>query len=115
MLVLVLRVTLTISVLAVAAFGAGSWISALLSPSFTKLDRLALSWLGGIGLLSLGLFLIGQWRFSRTVVGAVCLVALLFAVRPLLQLTGEIRKSYYEQRVLKAPALIVLPILFMIG
>jgi len=115
MLVPVLRVILTIAVLAVTAFGAGSWISPRLSPTFTKLDRLALSWLGGIGLLSLSLFIVGQWRFSRTTVGAVCLVALLFAVRPLVQLTGEIRNGYREHRNLKAPALIVLPILFMIG
>src|SRR5262245_39996629 len=115
MLVLVLMATLTIAVLAVAAFGAGSWISPRLSPAFTKLDRLALSWLGGIGLLSLSLFIVGQWRFSRDAVGAVCLIALLFAVRPLFQLTREIRNSYYERRILKAPALIVLPILFMIG
>jgi hypothetical protein len=115
MFVLFLKATLAIAVLAVAAFGAGSWISPRLSPAFTKLDRFALSWLGGIGLLSLSLFIVGQWRFSRGAVGAVCLIALLLAVRPLFQLTREIRHSCRERRTLKAPGLIVLPILFMIG
>src|SRR5215472_8720721 len=115
MFVLVLKAALTVAVLTVAAFGAGSWISPRLSPAYSKLDRLALSWLGGIGLLSLSIFIVGQWRFSPDAVGAVCLIALLFAVRPSFRLTKEIRNSYRERRILKAPALVVLPILFMIG
>ena len=115
MFVLVLKAALTVAVLTVAAFGAGSWISPRLSPAFSKLDRLALSWLGGIGLLSLSLFIVGQWRFSWNAAGAVCLIALLFALRPLFQFGKGLRSSDGERRTLKAPALIVLPVLFMIG
>src|SRR5262244_2430088 len=111
MFVLVLKAALAVAVLTVAAFGAGSWISPRLSPVFSEFDRLALSWLGGIGLLSLSLFIVGQWRFSRNAAGAVCLIALLIAIPPLFRLTRETRNRHRERRMLKAPALIVLPIL----
>jgi hypothetical protein len=115
MWLLVLRAILTIGVLALAAFGAGSWISARLSPTFTKFDRLALSWLAGIGILSLTLFIVGQWRFSRVTAGTVCLIGLLFSSSPLFKLIKEIKIGKGNFKSLKVPALMVLPIVFMIG
>jgi hypothetical protein len=72
----VLRPILSVLLLAVASFGVGNLFAKWLPPSFSQFDKLTCSWLGGLGLLSLALFLIGQVRFSVW-------LALLLALGPL--------------------------------
>ncbi|MDP9339201.1 MAG: hypothetical protein M3P45_10065 [Acidobacteriota bacterium] len=67
----------------VAGFGCGSWIADALPDSFHRAERCGLSLLGGLGLFSLALFLIGQVSFTRGTIAAALTVAALLAVRPL--------------------------------
>jgi hypothetical protein len=53
---------------AVAAWGMGGWMWQRLPSAFSKFDRFACAWLGGLGLLGALLFLIGQWAFTRTII-----------------------------------------------
>ncbi len=71
-------------VVAVAAWGLGGWMWRGLPLTFSRLDRLACTWLGGLGLLGTLLFLIGQVAYTRTTIfltlGAAVLAAIgLFA------------------------------------
>src|SRR5216683_4750869 len=52
-----------------AACGAGMWIGRLLpADRFSRYDRLACSWLGGLGLLGVVFFLVGQLIFSLPII-----------------------------------------------
>ncbi len=72
-----------VAVLAAAALGAGFWMEGRLPPSFGPLERLAFSWIGGLGTLSLFLFVIGQVVFTRTSILGTVVVSLLLAIRPI--------------------------------
>ena len=87
----IVRPVLIVLLLAIAAFGAGNWIPGRLSQAFSRFDRIALGGLGGAGLLSLALFLVGQWRFSRVTAGLILVFAFLPGVKPLLELLGEFK------------------------
>src|SRR6516165_8376817 len=82
----VLRPILAVVILAVASFGAGNFLAKWLPASFSWWEKLTCSWLGGFGLLSLTLFLIGQWKFTRFVIAAVMGLSLFLAARPLTRL-----------------------------
>jgi len=111
----VLRPILTVLLLGIAALGVGNWIAPWLSPAFNRFDRIVFSWLGGIGSLSLILFLIGQWRFSRTTVGTVVFISLLFAGKPLVVLFQEFRDGRRRRKRLTIPKLIVWSLLSLIA
>lgn len=69
--------------LAVAGFGCGSWIANALPASFHRAERRGLALLGGLGIFSLALFVIGQVSFTRWTITSALIVAVLLAVRPL--------------------------------
>lgn len=55
--------------LGIAAYGAGVWIGRLLpAEQFSRHDRVACSWLGGLGLLGAVFFLVGQLNFSLPII-----------------------------------------------
>jgi len=86
MLLLIVGALFAVTILAVAAFGAGFWIPDLLPPSFSAIERLAFTLLGGLGILSLVLFLIGQLAFTRgTILGTAALFVFL-SIRPIRRL-----------------------------
>src|SRR6476646_2210968 len=107
----ILRPVLIVLLLAVAALGAGSWIPSRLSLAFSRFDRIVFSWLGGAGLLSLILFLVGQWRFSWMSAGTILGIALLFAIKPLLLLFREFRSGWRQHKFSALPTFIVFSVL----
>src|SRR5260221_196356 len=82
MLLLIVGAIFAVTILAVAAFGAGFWIVDLLPPSFSAIERLAFTLLGGLGILSLVLFLIGQLAFTRATILGTVAVFVFFSNRP---------------------------------
>ena len=68
--------------LVIAAFGYGTFLRKLFPPNFSSLDRIALTLLGGLGLLANALFLAGQFRFTRLAILLVALPGALMALLP---------------------------------
>jgi len=83
MLWLALRALFGVVMLALAGFGCGAWIANVLPATCNRIERLGISLLGGLGIFSLALFLIGQISFSRTIVVTALSAAVLLSVRPL--------------------------------
>jgi hypothetical protein len=81
----VTRAILATAIVAIAALGAGHWIGRILPASFSRLDRLACCWLGGLGLLGIVLFLVGQIVFAPATILLVISIAVLSAVRPIMR------------------------------
>jgi Dolichyl-phosphate-mannose-protein mannosyltransferase len=78
MLWISLRAFVGVVALALAGFGCGAWIANHLPATCNRVERLGISLLGGLGIFSLALFLIGQISFSKTIiVAAVCAAVLL--------------------------------------
>src|ERR1700686_1787896 len=83
MLWLALRALFGVVMLVLAGFGSGAWIANVLPASCNRIERLGISLLGGLGIFSLALFLIGQISFSGTIIAAALGAAVLLSVRPL--------------------------------
>ncbi|HEY6465241.1 MAG TPA: hypothetical protein VIY69_04570, partial [Candidatus Acidoferrales bacterium] len=60
----------------VSALGFGSTLLPLAPNLFSRIDRIAVALLGGLGLLGTILFLLGQLRFSKSVIITVVLIGL---------------------------------------
>src|SRR6266849_8012762 len=101
-----------VAVLAVAALGAGFWIEGRLPPSFGPLERLAFSWLGGLGTLSLCLFMIGQAVFTRTSIVCTVGVSLLLAIRPIRRVLRSEPSSWKIQMDV-IPAVVIILVLLV--
>ena len=65
---------------AVSAFGFGTWLSRFLPDSFSRFTRLVCTTIGGFGLLGLLLFIVGQVSFHRTTIGIVLATGVTSAV-----------------------------------
>src|ERR1700724_4866903 len=83
MLWLALRALFGVVMLALAGFGCGAWIANVLPATWNRVERLGISLLGGLGIFSLALFLIGQITFSTTTIMAAVGAAVLLSVRSL--------------------------------
>jgi hypothetical protein len=80
---LALRALLGLFTLVVAGFGCGAWLSTALPPGLNRAERIGIALLGGLGLFSLLLFLIGQASFTPATIVATLSAAVLLAIRPL--------------------------------
>jgi len=110
MLLLIAGALFAVTILAVAAFGAGFWIPDLLPPSFSAIERLAFTLLGGLGILSLVLFLIGQLAFTRaTILGTVALFVFL-SIRPIRRLL-LVQPTVWKMQVGALPAIVIVLVL----
>ena len=78
---LFLRAVFGLGLVAVAAFGAGAWIAVVLPSTYRRFERLALALLGGLGILSSALFLVGQVWLTPFSIGSTLAagIALAFA------------------------------------
>src|SRR3984893_9325796 len=83
MLWLVLRALCGVVILALAGFRCGVCNANCLSDTCQRKEPPGISLLGGLGIFSLALFLIGQIFFSRTIIGIAAGAAVFLSVRPL--------------------------------
>jgi hypothetical protein len=101
-------------VIAAAAFGMGGWMWRRLPSTFSRLDRLACAWLGGLGLLGTLLFLIGQFAFTRTAIfltlGAAVALAIGLFVR---QGKKTFALSVREVKIAALPAIVIAAVLIV--
>jgi hypothetical protein len=105
-----------VTVLTVAALGAGFWIEERLPLSFGALERLAFTWLGGLGTLSLCLFLIGQVVFTRASIFGAVGVCLLLAIRPIRRLLRAEPSSWkFEMDMIPAAVIILVLLVTAVG
>jgi hypothetical protein len=74
MALLALQALLGLLALLAAGFGCGAWIGKALPEGTSRAERFAFSMLGGLGLFSLALFLIGQLFFTRTTIASALIV-----------------------------------------
>ena len=65
---------------AIAAFGLGAPISRILPESFNAWSRRVCCWIGGLGILGVVLFVVGQWKFTRFTIGIVLDIGVIAAV-----------------------------------
>ena len=101
-------------VVATAAMGIGAWLWRGLPATFSKFDRLACSWLGGLGLLGLSLFLVGQFAFTRTTIFLTLGAAAAAAISPLAR-TGKARIALFirDIQITALPAIIIAIVLIV--
>ena len=85
MLRLYLGAVASLSFLSIAAVGAGAWIFSVLPETFRRFERAAFALLGGLGLLSTALFLVGQFSFTRVSIQLVLAIPFLWGLRALVQ------------------------------
>jgi hypothetical protein len=100
-------------VLAVAAIGFGNLFRSWIPKSFSQLDRVVLTLLGGLGLLGTILFCVGQVWFSRTAIVLVLLLGVLLSLRPLAQAIRNCRPAFAKLSLPALPAGIVLLVMVL--
>ncbi len=81
-------------VLLAAALGFGTVLRPLFSKNFSRIDRLAFTLLGGLGLLGTILFCVGQFWFSRTAILIVLIPGVVLGARVFARATREGRPVF---------------------
>ncbi len=112
MLLLIVGALFAVTILAVAAFGAGLWIADLLPPSFSAIERLAFTLLGGLGILSLVLFLIGQLVFTRVTILGTVAVFVFLSIRQMRRLL-LVKSLVWKIQVGAIPAAVIVLVLLI--
>ncbi len=104
-----LQAALGLLVLGLAAAGAGSGVFRRLGAAFPAWERMVFSVLGGWGLLSLALYLIGQISFSRRVIFGSALALAAVGVHFLRKVWrgGELRGLVLERRAMVPATLVI--------
>jgi hypothetical protein len=94
-----------IFLLAGASYGTGVWLTRICPTSFSALDRLALSCVGGFGILGTVLFIVGQFAYTRWAIATILALAILAGALAL------VRRGSYGCRTARAPHIWKPPIL----
>jgi hypothetical protein len=116
MVLLAFRAALSVSLMAVAAFGVGTWFQRFFPSNFRPLDRFWSILLVGWGILSLILFLVGQFAFNMPVIAILLGLAAMFGAIPLFRLFGEIANGISSwQRAWTLPAIIVFAVFSVVA
>jgi hypothetical protein len=111
MLLLTLKALCGVGLLTVASLAVGSWTANCLPRSFFRWERITVAALAGFGLLSLSLFLVGQFSFTpRTILLVICILTGASA-RSLLHLLQRDGLSSGLRNAPKLPLIIVVVIL----
>jgi hypothetical protein len=88
--------------LVLAAFGLGGLLRLLFPPTSAKVDRIATTLLGGLGLIGTLLFLIGMLKFSTAIILAALLIGALLGI---FVLARELRSSAPRVALSQVPIL----------
>jgi len=98
-------------VLVIAALSLGSLLRRLIPPGFLRIDRIALIFLGGSGLLGTLLFCVGQIWFSRSAILLTLCFSILLGSKNLWQEIGAYKASSEKPALAVLPRLVVLCVL----
>src|SRR5260370_213759 len=109
----VLMPVLANAVLFVAALSLGSLLRRLIPESFSRIDRVAVILLAGLGLLGTLLFCIGQVRFSRWAILLTLCFSILLGARSLFREVGDYRASVAKVALPVLPVLLVASVLLV--
>ena len=105
---LALKAILGLSIGTVAAFGAGAPIGILLPRGFRRFERIAFVLLGGFGILSTALFLVGQLSFVKRSILLILVVAIVLAIALFRRvIPREVSVSSDGPKIPKIPAMII--------
>src|SRR6266436_4383136 len=108
------RVVAATSLVAAAAAGLGTFVPALLPYRFSRFDRIACAWVGGLGLFGVILFVIGQVSFSITCIVFVTIAAVLPALALVLsRLNRGLFIGVSRPRVPAIPAAVIVFVLLL--
>jgi len=109
-----LRVVAATSLVAAAAAGLGTFVPALLPYRFSRFDRIACAWVGGLGLFGVILFVIGQVSFSISCLVFVTIAAVLPALALVLsRLNRGLFIGVSRPRVPAIPAAVIVFVLLL--
>ena len=100
-------------VLFASALGFGSGLRRLFPQSFSAIDRLAFTLLGGLGLLGTVLFCVGQFWFSRSAILLVLLLGVGLGLKPAAQALRNSRATLSNTSLPLLPAAIVATVLLV--
>ena len=95
------------AVLVIAALSLGSLLRRLIPERFSRIDRIAIILLGGLGILGTLLFCAGQVRFSRSAILLTLCFCILLGSRSLLREIDEYRTSVGRLSLPVLPVLLV--------
>jgi hypothetical protein len=99
--------------LVVAAIGFGSLLRRLFPKTFSTLDRIALTLLGGLGILGTILFCVGQIWFSRLAITLILLLGSLLSVPSLASAARQFRSVMSQVSFPVLPTLVVSSVLLI--
>jgi hypothetical protein len=98
-------------VILIAALSLGSLLRRLIPQSFLRIDRVAIIFLGGSGILGALLFCVGQIWFSRSAILLTLCFSILLGSKSLLQEIGAYKASSEKPALPAMPLLLVLCVL----
>ena len=101
--------------LVASGLGFGTLLRRLFPEDFSKIDRLALTLLGGLGILGTVLFCVGQIWFSRTAIVLVLLFGLLLGAISLAGSFREHRPTFSLRPIPVVPAMVILIVFVVAG
>jgi hypothetical protein len=105
---LALKAIFGLSIVAIAAFGAGAWIALLLPSRYRLFERIVFVLLGGFGVLSSTLFVIGQLSFTRLSITLTLAVASTIGISLFRRVfSNELSVTSVGSRIPKVPAVVV--------
>ncbi len=104
-------------VLLLAVLGFGSLVRAIYPKEHSRVDAVALTLLGGIGVVGIVLFCVGQFWFTRTSILLVLCVGILLSLRPAWRLIRHWRQWFAELRppILPLAIIVVIVIVTVVG
>src|ERR1700683_2253556 len=77
---LALKAIFGLSIVTITAFGAGGSLSLFIPSEYRRFERITFVLLGGFGILSTALFLVGQLSFTRRSIDVTLAVAAILAI-----------------------------------